>query len=84
MAFRSHTISEAPTTHEFHRAHVNEIHLRLIDRAISCLDQGARDFKPAKLGGERESDWPAPDNEYAGILAVHARNLRHTVSDLPI
>ena len=60
-------IDDAPAAAELHRAHADEVHLRLIDRAVALLDQEAGDAAPAELAGEREPDGAGADDEHGSL-----------------
>ena len=58
-----HLVGDAPAPAELHGADVHLVHLRRDDRAVALLDQLAGDAAPAELGGERQTDRPAADDQ---------------------
>ena len=62
----------APAPAEFHGADADQIHARLIDRAVALLDERAGNAAPAEIAGKREPDRPAADhqNRYDIVLQV--------------
>src|SRR6202035_4977433 len=61
----------APAPAEFHGADADQIHARLIDRAVALLDQRAGNAAPAQIAGEREPDRPAADHQNRYDVIVH-------------
>ncbi len=62
---------QAPAPAEFHGADADEVHARLIDRAVGLLDQGARNAAPAEIAGKREPDRAAADDQYRLDSRLH-------------
>src|SRR5262249_1271834 len=54
---------QAPTPAELHGADADQVHARLVDRAVGLLDQQAFDAAPAEIAGEREADRASADDE---------------------
>ena len=73
---------DAPAPAEFHGADADQIHARLIDRAVALLDQRAGNAAPAEIAGEREADRPAADhqNRYDDIVLQVAPQRHHSCS----
>src|SRR5207342_845556 len=55
---------DAPAPAEFHGADADQVHLRLLDRAVGLLDQGAGHAAPAKLARERQAHRSAADDQH--------------------
>ena len=64
-----HPVDDAPAAAEFHRPHADEVHLRLLDRAVGLLDQCAGHAAPAEVAGERQTDRPAADDQHRHALS---------------
>ena len=77
MAFLAHAIGQPPAAHEFHRAHVDEVHLGLVDGAVARLDQRAGDTEPPELDGQGETHRSAAGDQDRRVLALCARDVRH-------
>src|SRR5579862_8011726 len=59
---------DAPAAAELHRAHADEIHARLIDRAVPLLDDDAAAAAPAEIASESQADRPGADDQNRYIL----------------
>ena len=71
---------QAPAPAKFHGADADEVHARLVDRAVGLLDQGATDAAPAEIAGKREPDRAAADDQYRLDFRLHltaSRRLRN-------
>jgi hypothetical protein len=72
----AHLLRDAPTTAEFHGAGIHRVGARMIDRAVTLLDEYAFYPAPPKVGGQRKSDRPAADDEDRYFVsAPHAGDL---------
>ena len=65
---------KAPTPAELHGANADQVHPRLIDRAVGLLHQQALDAAPAEVAGERQSNRTATDDQNRDVASGH----RHT------
>jgi hypothetical protein len=73
-----HRVGDTPAPAELHGADVHLVHLRRDDRAVGLLDELAGHAMKAELGGEREADRSAADDE-EGNSAGHSPGLfRHS------
>src|SRR5262249_47193262 len=62
---------EPPAPAEFHGAYADQVHARLIDRAVGLLDQQTADPAPAEIACKSEPHGAAADNENLFDLVLH-------------
>ena len=72
-------VRNAPAPAEFHGAWADDVHPRLLDRAVGLLDQRAGDAAPAEVAGKGEADRSGADDQDGRVLG-HAVSPRRRAS----
>ena len=62
---------QPPAPAEFHGADADQIHARLIDRAVALLGQRAGNAAPAEIAGKRQPHRPAADHQNGYDVIAH-------------